>query len=1237
MRMRLHANSFPLYLAAAVIAAFIIITSFFPVSAAIPADFGLREGDIISVAGSDDPDIYIINGHGYKRLFLNPAIFNFYGHLRWENVRTVDAPTRDAFITSGLFRNCEAGDSKVWGVEVNGEDTGVLHWVNVPGAQAVLEDSDFFKKVFCINTAEFNWYQKAADYTSIAHVPPYGRIKVDLKANDQDGTITVPFNTPATLSWTSRHATSCTASGGWTGSKLPSGSETTPGIVASATYVLVCTGSAGSARDSLTIVPGASNQVAMPMITPNGGTFTTEVEVTLATTTAGADIRYTTDGSTPIEASLRYAAPFILRANTGVKARAFKAGMTESAVASASFVVVPPIVIFPPPIPPTVSVSHTPLEPKTTDKIIITASAADTDGVQRIDVYVDGSIKKQCMQATSCATDAAFYTAGIHTYFAKAVDSKGHEGQSISQNFSVTQAPSPELTRTVFAYYYGWYGGAPAYQHWSSAGRIPPNDIDPQYYPTLGAYDGSSDAVLDWHMKWFQFAKIDVVLLSYWGINHPWSTDDLVRKLLDKAHAYGLKVAFVMEPKSVEDHKKGMLHIIDNLANNGTHPGLYKVARPTKFGSNPNPRPLFMFYNWALHYGNNNPGMPIEDVKVLYRNLFDSLRGTPYDGFFLTDNNINALVLDPARVPQDASARFDLTNFHSDGSFAYAADAAIWTGKTFAESPDYVNMIHVAPGFDNFKIESDSQRRHQVDRRNGAQYDDSWREVASQKPDWVAILSFNEWGENSQIEPAANVSIAGQAYRNYVGHFPGLSCINDDARYLCATIKWVDQYKQAPDVPVGLVATPVSSSQINLSWSAVTSGATGYHVYRGGVRVATVTGTTHNDIGLAPSTAYSYTVASVDAAGNVSAQSSPVSGTTFSAPANAFTCDFNTFEPITDGTSYVGDPNIVKLDELNVWAMAYGKLEPTSTVNQYSAYLPPGNSLGADKSKWVFNQSPIVPLVPGAWDATNIETGSYVRGWTPSKLSDGLPGWEERIYYAGRNYQAISPEAGFPIGVLYKDAAGIWKRYSTYVYYPTEWWETGYGIGEPAMHYEPGTGTGGTNGTWHLYYQACTHKGLANGYPIADECFIAHRKSSDGVRWTLVPSSTTGKPWIVAGFMEFFKDAISITLKPEIKVDSAGGVHWVATDGSEKITYARPADLNSSLIRKEVLFTINDCKNNPARRWCNGRFETGHSFDFDPDGSIWVYFSVSECSVAGCPAGATETWRIARVHCPKTP
>jgi chitodextrinase len=105
---------------------------------------------------------------------------------------------------------------------------------------------------------------------------------------------------------------------------------------------------------------------------------------------------------------------------------------------------------------------------------------------------------------------------------------------------------------------------------------------------------------------------------------------------------------------------------------------------------------------------------------------------------------------------------------------------------------------------------------------------------------------------------------------------------------------------QAPSVPSGFTATVASATQVNLSWQASTDnvGVAGYTLYRDGVTLATVSGSTlsYSDITAMPTTTYSYSVDAFDTAGNYSAQSSPVSITmpamprslTFSVGADAY-------------------------------------------------------------------------------------------------------------------------------------------------------------------------------------------------------------------------------------------------------------------------------------------------------------------------------------------------------------
>src|SRR5438094_516839 len=86
----------------------------------------------------------------------------------------------------------------------------------------------------------------------------------------------------------------------------------------------------------------------------------------------------------------------------------------------------------------------------------------------------------------------------------------------------------------------------------------------------------------------------------------------------------------------------------------------------------------------------------------------------------------------------------------------------------------------------------------------------------------------------------------------------------------------------APTTPSGVAASALTSSSLTLSWSPATDnvGVTGYRVYRNGTLAASPSGTSASITGLSAATTYSFTVSAVDAAGNASALSAPLSATT---------------------------------------------------------------------------------------------------------------------------------------------------------------------------------------------------------------------------------------------------------------------------------------------------------------------------------------------------------------------
>mgnify|MGYP001027571174 CR=1 FL=1 len=87
---------------------------------------------------------------------------------------------------------------------------------------------------------------------------------------------------------------------------------------------------------------------------------------------------------------------------------------------------------------------------------------------------------------------------------------------------------------------------------------------------------------------------------------------------------------------------------------------------------------------------------------------------------------------------------------------------------------------------------------------------------------------------------------------------------------------------QAPTVPSGLTSSNITTSSLDLSWTASTDNiaVTGYRVFRNSTQIGTTTTNSYSDSGLSESTSYTYTVSAYDAASNESAQSSSHNATT---------------------------------------------------------------------------------------------------------------------------------------------------------------------------------------------------------------------------------------------------------------------------------------------------------------------------------------------------------------------
>ena len=79
-------------------------------------------------------------------------------------------------------------------------------------------------------------------------------------------------------------------------------------------------------------------RVVTPTVSPAATTYTVPKTVTFATTTPGATIRYTTDGTTPTETSTLYTGPFIVDHTTNFLIVGFKNGWSASTARTANYV-----------------------------------------------------------------------------------------------------------------------------------------------------------------------------------------------------------------------------------------------------------------------------------------------------------------------------------------------------------------------------------------------------------------------------------------------------------------------------------------------------------------------------------------------------------------------------------------------------------------------------------------------------------------------------------------------------------------------------------------------------------------------------------------------------------------------------------------------------------------------------------------------------------------------------------
>ncbi|WP_299211889.1 endonuclease [uncultured Aquimarina sp.] len=137
---------------------------------------------------------------------------------------------------------------------------------------------------------------------------------------------------------------------------------------------------------------------------------------------------------------------------------------------------------------------------------------------------------------------------------------------------------------------------------------------------------------------------------------------------------------------------------------------------------------------------------------------------------------------------------------------------------------------------------------------------------------------------------------------------------------------------EAPTVPTNLMVSNETSNNIDLSWTASTDNTTvtEYDVYVNSVFNKSVASTSTTVNGLSAETTYSFTVLAKDAAGNESAQSNSVNGTTLAGGTGGGDCASETFTNIGASSSQYLD-RMWTGDDGGTWTATDARTDQTLT------------------------------------------------------------------------------------------------------------------------------------------------------------------------------------------------------------------------------------------------------------------------------------------------------------------
>ena len=303
----------------------------------------------------------------------------------------------------------------------------------------------------------------------------------------------------------------------------------------------------------------------------------------------------------------------------------------------------------------------------------------------------------------------------------------------------------PLSEKCVFAFYYNWYGNTEfngKEVHWEhgviknadykgNADDIKGKDnLATNFYPELKNYSSTDPKIIARHMSMMAKAKIDVVVVTWWGPNDFGSP--ALQVLFEEATKHEMKVCFHIEPYGGRGAESLRANIADLTEQFGSHQAFYRMDG----------KPCFFIYDSYL--------TPASEWARICRPEGDlTIRGTELDskiiGLWVKDKE------------QDYFLESGLDGFYTyfaAAGFTYGSTPVNWKGmQEWAVRNEKIFIPCVGPGYIDTRVRPWNTVTTR-DRENGKYYTDMFQAAMESGASYIGITSFNEWHEGTQIEPA---------------------------------------------------------------------------------------------------------------------------------------------------------------------------------------------------------------------------------------------------------------------------------------------------------------------------------------------------------------------------------------------------------------------------------------------------------------------------------------------------